>query len=81
MNWTKEFRIRKRLGAQKPALESATKHRRFFFRSLQTTDSEQKSAALKGCRFLLRICGQNLESAAQILRFAEEEKKTLENHV
>ncbi len=61
--------IRNRLGAQKPALESAMKQRRFFFRFLRT-DSEQEYVALRGRRFLLRICAQNLESAALTLRSA-----------
>ncbi len=42
----------------------------FSPRYLLTADSEQESAALIGRRFLLRICGQKLESAAWILRSA-----------
>ncbi len=39
-----------------------------LFNFLQTADFEQESAVLIGRRFLLRTCGQNLESAAKILR-------------
>ncbi len=65
-----QIQIQVQVQIQKPEQGSATKHRRFFLNFLRTADSEQESAALIGRRFLLRICGQNLESAAQILRAA-----------